>query len=324
MGDVQIVQTPQEQLLLVGVLGHQTIVVVLAELQTGDHRLLERRGSAHSQEVVDLLGPLNDLRRGDEIAQTPAGDGVGLGQGGAGDGPLPHPRQGAEVGVLVGGEDDVLVDLVSDDVGVIFGGQISNDQQLLPGEHTAAGVGGVAEDHGLGMLTESGLQLIHIEGERRGMQRHVDGLRTGENGVGAVVLIEGGEHHHLVAGVHHGHHGTHHGLGGAAGDHDLTVGVDLPAHEAGLFFGQGLPEVLGAPGDGVLVGAGEGHLRQTVSDLLRRGEVGETLGEVHRVVFHGDAGHPADDGIGKAACAVREGLRHERHSLCILCMVMYV
>ena len=308
--DVQVVQTLQKQLLLVGVLGEKAVVVILAELQPRDHRLLERRGAAHGQEVMDLLGPVDDLLRSDDVAQTPAGDGVGLGQGGAGQRPVPHPRQGGEVGVLMGGVDDVLVDLVGDDVGVVLGGHLGDGQQLLPGEHPPAGVGGVAQHQGLGALPEGGLQFVHVEGEGRGMEGHVDGLRSGENGVGSVVLIEGGEHDHLVAGIGHGHHGAHHGLGGAAGGHDLLVGVDGPAHVVRLFSGQGLPEVLGAPGDGILVGTLMGHLGQPVQDLLGRVKVGKSLGQVHGAVFQGDPGHPPDHGIGKISSALGQGLGH--------------
>lgn len=47
---------------------------------------------------------------------------------------------------------------------------------------------------------------------------------------------------------------AHHSLGGAAGGHDFLVRVDGAAHIAGLLAGQGLSEVLGPPGDGVLMG----------------------------------------------------------------------
>ena len=45
--DVQIVQTLQEQLLFVGVLGQQIRVVVIPKLQAGDHRLLQGGRAAH-------------------------------------------------------------------------------------------------------------------------------------------------------------------------------------------------------------------------------------------------------------------------------------
>ena len=204
----------------------------------------------------------------------------------------------------------MFIDLVGDDVDVVLGGHLCDGQKLLPGEHPAAGIGGVAQHQRLGVLAEGGFQLVHVEGEGGGMKGHVDGLGTGEDGIGAVVFIEGGEHHHLVAGVGDGHHGAHHGLSGAAGGHDLLVRVDGPAHEAGLLFGQGLPKVLGTPGHGVLVGAGVGHLCQTVQDRLRGIEVGKALGEIHRAVFQGDAGHPPDHGVGEAGGALRQRLGH--------------
>ena len=77
-----------------------------------------------------------------------------------------------------------------------------------------------------------------------------------------------------------------------------------------LLFRQSLPEVLGAPGDGVLMGAFVGHLRQAVQNSLGRVKVGEPLGQVHSVILQRDPGHPADDGVGKAGSAGGEGLGH--------------
>ena len=204
----------------------------------------------------------------------------------------------------------MLVHLVGNDVGVVLLGQIRDDLQLLPGEHPAAGVGGVAQHQRLGMLAEGVLQHLRVEGEGGGHQRYIDGLGAGEDGVSAVVLIEGGEHDDLVTGIGDGHHGAHHSLGGAAGGHDLAIGVDGAAHVMALLFRQRLPEVLSAPGDGVLVGAFVGHLRQTVQNGLGRVKVGEALGQVHGVVLQGDPGHPADDGVGKAGGTGGERLGH--------------
>ena len=53
-----------------------------------------------------------------------------------------------------------------------------------------------------------------------------------------------------------------------------------------------------------------GDLREAVEDGLRRVEVGEALGKIHRAVLVGDTGHAADDGIGKARGAVRKCLHY--------------
>ena len=95
---------------------------------------------------MDLLGYVGDGLGGDDVSQAPSGDGVGLGEAAAADGPLEHPRQGGEVGVEVWGVDDVFVDFVGDDVGVVLFGKLGDEFELLGGEYLSGGVGGVAED----------------------------------------------------------------------------------------------------------------------------------------------------------------------------------
>ena len=74
--DVQVVQTLQKQLFFVGILGQKLRVVVVPKLQTGDDRFLQGGGAAYRQKVVDLLGPLDDVLRRDDVPQPPAGNGV--------------------------------------------------------------------------------------------------------------------------------------------------------------------------------------------------------------------------------------------------------
>ena len=210
--------------------------------------------------------------------------------------------------MLVGGVDDVLVHLVGDDPHVVLLSQARDRLKLGAREDAAAGVGGVAQDERLhAVLRHGGLERGLVEGEGGRHERHVDGLGVAQNRVGAVVLIEGREHHDLVAGVAHGVHGAHHGLGAAAGDDDVLVGVDVDAHEAALLGGERLTEVLRAPGEGVLVRALVGDLRQAVEELLGRVEVGETLGEVDGAVLERHAGHAADDRVGEAVGRRAEG-----------------
>ena len=73
MGDFEIVQTFQEQILFVRVLGLQIVVVVLTELQTGNNSLLQRCCCADGQEVMYFFRTVDNLRRSDDIAQSPAG-----------------------------------------------------------------------------------------------------------------------------------------------------------------------------------------------------------------------------------------------------------
>ena len=259
---------------------------------------------------MDLLRAVDDLRRGDDVAKAPAGDGIGLGKRRAGQRALPHVGQRRKIGVLVRGVNDVLVDLVSDDVDVIFLGKTRDDLKLLAREDLAAGVRGVAQHERLGVLAERVLEHFGVKRERRRRERHIDGHRAGEDRVGTVIFVERGEDDDLVAGIGDGHHCGHHGLGAAAGDDDLAVGVDVAAHEVGLLLRQRLAEVLRAPGDGVLMIVLVGDLREAVEDGLGRVEVGEALGKIHCAVLVGDTGHAADDGIGKARGAVRKCLHY--------------
>ena len=295
----QPLQAVAEEVPLAGVHGVELPVVGLREANPHAGRLLEGGGGPHGEEVVDLFGVLHHLRRADEPAQPPAGDGVGFGQGVAGDGPLVHPGQGGHAHVLIGGKDDVLVHLVGDDEGVVLPGQLPDEGQLLPGEHLPRGVGGVADNDGLGPLAEGVLQGGAVKVKLRRHQRDVDGVGPREDGVRPVVLIEGAEHDDLVSGVAHGHHGGHHGLGAAAGDQHLSVGVHPPADGLPVLVRQGLPQILGAEGDRVLVGPLIGHLGQAVQHRLWGIEVGVALGQVDGSVLFADPGHPPDHGVGK-------------------------
>ena len=85
----------------------------------------------------------------------------------------------------------MLIHLVGDDIGVIFLGQRGDGLQFLTGEHLAAGIGRIAEDQRLGVLPEGVLQHFRVKVEVRRHQRHIDGFRSGEDGIRPVVFIEG-------------------------------------------------------------------------------------------------------------------------------------
>ena len=205
--------------------------------------------------------------------------------------------------MLVGRVDDVLVDFVGDAVGVVLFAEVGDKGELLAGKDLAAGVGRVAQDDCFGIVVAEGrLEDFTVEVKGGRVERHIDGLSPRENGVSAVVLVERREDYDLVAGVRDRHHGGHHGLGGAAGDYDVLVGVNRHAHKMLLLGGKRLTHGLGAPGDGVLVvkrlGVG-GDGAEAIEQLRRGIEVGEALRQVDGAVLIGDARHATDDGIGK-------------------------
>ena len=76
--------------------------------------------------------------------------------------------------MAAGGVDNVLIDLVGDDIGVVFFRQSGDDLQFLPGKYPAAGIGGIAENQRLGPAAEGVLQNLRIEAEvRRGDRKSV-------------------------------------------------------------------------------------------------------------------------------------------------------
>ena len=208
----------------------------------------------------------------------------------------------------MGRENNVLIHLVGDDIGVVLLGQRFDELQFLPGKHLSAGVGGVADDDGLGALAESILQNGPVEVIAGGHQGDIDGPGAAQNGVGAVVFIHGREGNHLVAGVADGKDGTQHGLRTAAGDGDLRFRVDGAAQDGGILLGDAAPQVGRAEGDGILVLlAAGGHLPHGLQQDLGRIKVGEALGQVDAAGgLVADAGHAADNGIGKGIHAFTE------------------
>ena len=298
------VQPGKEVVALFGVEGLQLLIIALRQFQTSHGGFLQRCSRTHREEVVHLARTLNDAGRADKVAQTPAGDGVGLGQRIAGDGVLEHAGQACHADVLGGRIDDVLVHLIRHHKGVILDGQLCNSFQFIAAEHLAAGVGRVAQDQRLGTLgktlfNERDVKLI---GGRH--QRDVDRLGTGKDGVCAVIFIERREDHHLVAGVADGHHGGHHGFGAAAGHAYLGVGVHCMVQGRAGLFRQRFAEVLRTEGDGILVWAVVGGLCQRVQQLLGRVKIREALRKVDGIILVIDAGHAADDRIRECAHTV--------------------
>ena len=195
--------------------------------------------------------------------------------------------------------DDVLVGLVGDDEGIMLFGEIEDQLQLGPGEDFAGGVGGIADDDGLGPLSKGAGEFIGIKAELRRAQRDVDGLGPGEDGVCGVVFLERGEDDDFVSGLAAGHHGAHHGLGAAAGDDEVLIWIHRGAGEMGDLSGEGLAEARRAPGDGVLMERAAGGAFQCGEEFLRRIEVGKALGKIDRAMLIGEARHGANDGFGE-------------------------
>ena len=149
------------------------------------------------------------------------------------------------------------------------------------------------------MLTEGVLQHLGIEAERRRHERHEHRLAARHDGLGAVILKVGREHHDLVARIREGKNGVHHCLGRADGHDHLGLGIVFHAHEALTLTRERLTEVRRAHRDGILVRAEPADLLQSVGHRLGRVKIRKALRQVDRAAVDADASHPSDDGVGK-------------------------
>ena len=184
------VQPGQKMIALFGVKGLQLFVIAGGHLQTGHSGLLQGCSRTHSEEVVHLARALNDLCGSDQIAQTPARDGVSLGERVAGDGVLKHAGQACHADMLCGRIDDMLVHLIRHHKGIVLDGQLCNGFQLVAAEHLAAGIGGIAQDQRLGTLGKALFDQADVKLIGGRHQRDIDGFCARKNGIGTVVLVE--------------------------------------------------------------------------------------------------------------------------------------
>ena len=149
------------------------------------------------------------------------------------------------------------------------------------------------------MLTEGVLQHLRVEAEGRRHERHEHRLAARHDGLGAVILKVGREHHDLVARIRKGKNGVHHRLGRADGHNHLGLGIVFHAHEALALARERLTEVRRPHRDGILVRAEPADLLQSVGHRLGRVKVRKALRQIDRAAVDADARHPSDDGVGK-------------------------
>ena len=78
MRDADIVQALQKQVTLFGVFVSELSVIIVAEAQSGHRRLLQGSRRTDGQKVVNLFCNVDNLRRSDDISQTPSRNRIGF------------------------------------------------------------------------------------------------------------------------------------------------------------------------------------------------------------------------------------------------------
>ena len=205
------------------------------------------------------------------------------------------PGQGGDRDVLAL-EDQVLVHLVGDHQQVVLAGQGGDPGELGPGEHRPGRVVRRVQQQQPGARGDGGPQRLQVGAEPGGPQRDRDpgGARHGH--AGGVGVVVGLERDGLVARLQERDQRGGDRLGGARGDQDLTVRVDVQAVEALLVGGDRVPQLGNARARGVLVAPPfQDRRRGRGGDLGRAVGVREALAEVDRPGRQGQRRHLGED-----------------------------
>ena len=111
-----------------------------------------------------------------------------------------------------------------------------------------------------------------------------------------VAVIGGFDQDRLVAGVQEAHQAVGQGLGGAGGDHDFGLPVDIEAVEAPVGGGDGLAQRGHAHHRRILVGAVHDRPGGDGADIVGALVVGEALAEIDGAMLGGQRRHGGEDG----------------------------
>ena len=136
------------------------------------------------------------------------------------------------------------------------------------------------------------------------VQRDHFALGSAKQRIGVVALVEGLEDDHFIARIGGRQQRCRHALGRPAGDGNLAFGIEFEPVGPQVLGCDGIPERLRAPRDRVLIVIGFDGLNCRLFEIDRGGEIGETLGEVHRAMTDRKPRHFADHGFGELRGAV--------------------
>ena len=289
------------------IVGGEIAIVLVGQPERDGTGLLQRRGRADSEKVVDLSDRAGERGRRNRPADTPAGDAVGLRQAVDRHRAIGHPinRRDRNVPVTVVG--NVLVDLIRDRSRVPFAAERADRFELLSGEHLAGRVVRRIDDDGLRAGVERRGQLVGIERPVWLAQRDVSRRGARQNRIRPVVLVEGLEDDDFVARIDEGHHGGHHRLGRAAAHRDLLVGNHAESVAPLELASDRLAQRARAPRDRVLVDVGVDCRTRRVLDGGGRRKIRKSLRQVDAPMKLIEPGHLADDRLGELGGLLRSG-----------------
>ncbi|MNI23995.1 hypothetical protein D3C73_776000 [compost metagenome] len=257
--------------------------------------VLRRAETGEGVVLVHLAEFSAHRRRRHRIADLPAGAVVGLAEAGDDEGALAQLRVAQCRFMAAAVVDDVLVHLIGDQVDLRAAQHIGQRLHVRFVQHRAGRVVRGVDHQQAGARGDRRTHAVPVDGEGLRIQRHVHRRGTGQLDRRFVAVVGRVEHDHFLTGTHHGVDGVEDRLGGAAGDGDLGVRIDLRAVQVQRLLCDGLAQRCHAGHRRVLVQAGGHRLGGFVDQTLRRGEIREPLAEVDRAMFGGELGHHGED-----------------------------
>ena len=182
---------------------------------------------------------------------------------------------------------------------------------------------GRVQDERARALAERGGEFRRVKRPIRGLQADKSRRRAANNGVRAVVLIKRLEDYDFLAGIDDREEGTDHRFRRPAAYCDLLLRVHGHASGFGKLVGDGRAKVPRPPGDGVLVDVPADGGHGCFLHFGWGGKVREPLSQIDRAVFHGQARHFPNNGLGELMrfprdwqSLVADGCRHGYRMLC--------
>ena len=208
----------------------------LRMVERDSRRVLAGRIGAGVEVLLALGHAVDDLRRGRDKADAPAGHGIGLREAVDDDRPLFHPREGRDAGCLFSGVEQGVVDVVGDDQQVVFDGQLRDLRHRLARHDGAGGVVRGVDHQRLGVRRDElfdGLRL-HFKVVRQ-IRGNADGRAVAVRDLGHIVQPLRVLDQDLVALVQQDEEQQAQRAHAAVGDDDLRVRVIVQILQIGLF-----------------------------------------------------------------------------------------
>ena len=199
---------------------------------------------------------------------------------------------------------DVLVNLVGDGQDIPFLAETPDELQFLATEDLARRVIRCIDNNGLRLVIERRRKFFLVKRPAGSSQLNVAWSGSRNDRVGTVILIERFENDDFVTRINNRQQHINHGFRRTARDGDLALGIDVDAHEFFRLINQRVAEILGAPGDRILIDIGEYRVRSRLLEYVGSRKIGKSLREIDGVMLQGKTSHLANHRFSELGCLV--------------------